>query len=60
MDLTLDQYLAEVDRWKETAQSELAALTGDEQNARLIEARRQFEKVLESPLPELPATQPTN
>jgi hypothetical protein len=60
MDMTLNQYLADVDRWKTAVQSELDALTIEEQRARLLLARRQIEDSLELPFPELPATHVTS
>jgi hypothetical protein len=59
MELTLDQYLAEVDRWKSAVQSELDPLSAEEQRARLLEVRRRVETALKRPLPELPAIQST-
>jgi hypothetical protein len=59
MEVTLDQYLAGVDRWKSAVQSELDVLSIEEQRSRLLEVRRAIEAVIKSPLPELPASQAT-
>ena len=59
MKLTLDEFLAEVDRWKNAVKSELDSLSVEEQRIRLMDARRQIEKAIKHSLPELPAGQPT-
>jgi hypothetical protein len=50
MAVTLDEYLAEVDRWKQAAQDELDALSPEARAERLAKVRAEFETARGRPL----------
>ena len=55
MGMTLDEYLEEVDRWKQALQMELDAMPPDEQRARLLEIGREVERDLGHVFPVAPS-----
>lgn len=52
---TLDEYLEEIDRWKETAMEKTRSMTPEELVAYYAQVRAQLENELAHPLTEIPA-----
>jgi hypothetical protein len=60
MEMTLDQYLAEIDRWKQSVSDRMAALSASERAVAEHEARKWLEsklgQALRAPSPHEPST----